>query len=475
MVSLHSGPSILSRFASLLLDLLLIHLALAAGIWLSAMTAGYSPQWESLRQLVWGLRPWKIPFVFPYTVVVPALTLLISGSYGIRLSKSTAETFYPVVNGTLATFFVFAMAVHFHRGNEVVNQYPTIALLLGLGLSQVGLIGWRVGARTVLRMQDRVLKAQINLLIVGLSGLDEETFNRITQNEFPNYNIIGYLEGRERDAFEFGGRVKKLGELAELVAIIDEEYVEEVLVVPSALSYDEFLNVIKVCELRSIDYRILPSYFDMVASRAQIDLINFVPLIHFGHPTISGWSNFLKRVFDLLVATVALILLSPLFLVIMILILLDSPGPPIFTQHRVGRGGKQFRVYKFRTMVQGSERRGPLTVDNDPRVTKIGKFLRRWSFDELPQLLNVIKGDMSIVGPRAVVPFVVERFNDLERLTLNILPGITGLAQVSGRDAVSFRDKSMLNIYYIRNYSFLLDLKIILRTIRTIVSGEGNL
>ncbi|MFC1588540.1 sugar transferase [Planctomycetota bacterium] len=470
-----SKPSLYSRFFATLVDLAMVNIALILGIWLHGLRQPLGAHWIPLQRLAYGISFGDTQLLIPYTILIPCAVFWVTGSYNVRLSKVNMEAFYPVVHGNLISFVVLALFVHFYRGDPEINRFPTTALLAAPIISLAGTLTWRLTLRSVIRMQDIAFAQQINLLIIGLSGFDEETYKRITRNDYPNYNIVGFLEGQERGEFEFSEDIRKLGRLEEMAAIIDDKHVEEVLVMPSALDYSEFLKVVEICELRHLDYRIVPSYFDMVASRAQVDLVNYVPLIYFGQPTITGWQAFVKRAFDIVFCGLALLIFSPIFLLLCILIVLDSPGMPLFTQNRVGKGGDLFRLFKFRTMYTGSEHKGALTVEDDPRITKMGKFLRRWSFDELPQLLNVFKGEMSLVGPRAVVPYVVKKFNNLERMTLNILPGITGLAQVSGRDAVSFRDKSMLNIYYIRNYSILLDLKIVFRTFKTIVTSEGNL
>jgi len=157
-----------------------------------------------------------------------------------------------------------------------------------------------------------------------------------------------------------------------------------------------------------------------------------------------------------------------------ILVWITSSGFPVFAQKRVGQDGAHFRMLKFRTMYKGSENGAKLTLHDDPRITRLGKILRRYSLDELPQLFNVLVGDMSLVGPRAVISYVVDKFDDLERMTLNVRPGVTGLAQISGRNELSFVEKSLLNIYYVKNYSLLLDLKILLKTFFAVISRVGT-
>ena len=194
---------------------------------------------------------------------------------------------------------------------------------------------------------------------------------------------------------------------------------------------------------------------------------------------------FYKRMLDVALSFLGLIVLSPLFIVVAITIKIDSRGPIIFVTKRVGKGGKEFLFYKFRSMISGADRlrdslhhlsetTGPIfKIKEDPRITKVGRFLRHTSMDELPQLFNVLKGDMSLVGPRPPLPEEVREYTPHQKKRLSVVPGITCLWQISGRSNISFYEWIELDIYYIENRSFLLDLKILIRTIPVVISGEG--
>lgn len=184
---------------------------------------------------------------------------------------------------------------------------------------------------------------------------------------------------------------------------------------------------------------------------------------------------FVKRISDILLSLVGVILLSPIMCVITVLIILESGVPALFIQERAGRNGKPFRILKFRTMIPNAIEvgLGLRTSQDDPRVTKVGKFIREYHLDELPQLINVIKGDMSIVGPRPTILSQVETYTPFERRRLEVCPGITGLAQVSGNNALSWEDRINLDVYYIDNVSLQMDVKILIRTLLTVVSKQG--
>lgn len=182
-----------------------------------------------------------------------------------------------------------------------------------------------------------------------------------------------------------------------------------------------------------------------------------------------------KRIIDIVISAALIIILAPLFIIIGILIKLDSRGPAVFTQERAGLNGMPFKIYKFRTMVQNAEKLGSgLSISrNDSRITKVGSFLRDWSLDELPQLFNILKGDMSIIGPRPTLMYQVERYNPVQRTRLNMKPGVTGWAQVNGRNALRWTERISLDIWYVDNWSLLLDLRILLCTIRVVIKREG--
>lgn len=182
-----------------------------------------------------------------------------------------------------------------------------------------------------------------------------------------------------------------------------------------------------------------------------------------------------KRAFDLVVAAGLLALLAPLLVAIAVVVRLDSAGPALFVSERVGRGGRIFRFYKFRTMVVGAERlgRGLEVEKDDPRITRIGAFLRRTSLDELPQLLNILKGEMSLVGPRPTVPSQVARYTERQRRRLDVAPGVTGWAQVNGRNLLSWPERIELDVWYVENWSLALDAQILLRTVPLVLRGRG--
>jgi len=238
-------------------------------------------------------------------------------------------------------------------------------------------------------------------------------------------------------------------------------------------------------EPKGTDLFVAPALMDVAGPRTSIRPVAGMPLLYVEHPEFDGLRGLVKSVFDKVVALLALIVLAVPMLVIAIVIRSTSEGPALFKQTRIGRGGREFQVLKFRTMVHNAEELKHLLADenehdgvlfkirNDPRITRVGHFLRRYSIDELPQLLNVLRGEMSLVGPRPPLPEEVARYGSDVRRRLVVKPGMTGLWQVSGRSDLSWEESVRLDLRYVENWSLILDLQILWKTWGAVKNGEG--
>jgi exopolysaccharide biosynthesis polyprenyl glycosylphosphotransferase len=275
--------------------------------------------------------------------------------------------------------------------------------------------------------------------------------------------------------------------LERLITMLHEHSVNGVILSAKHSYFEQVETVIRACEIEGVETWLVAEFFKTQISRTSLDDFYGRPVLVFRTTPEISWQSVLKQLLDRIGAVLLLVLLSPVFLVLGILIKMGTPGPVLFRQKRSGLNGQPFTIFKFRTMVTNAEQfqhelaamnemTGPVfKVSNDPRVTSIGRFLRRSSLDELPQLLNVLRGEMSLVGPRPLPVAEVKRFNDLaHRRRLSVKPGITCLWQVSGRNNVSdFRDWVRLDLEYIDNWSLWLDLKILWRTVPVVLSGVG--
>ncbi len=257
------------------------------------------------------------------------------------------------------------------------------------------------------------------------------------------------------------------------------------IIITHPLKNEEILNLINISRKKGITIKIVPDFYLLFGSHVTFDDISGIPIIRLKTSLLEGWQGYLKEIEDIIFATIGLVLFLPLIVIISLLIKLDSEGPIIFKHKRVGRYGKDIYIWKFRTMYKDADKilegnpqlklefEKSFKLKNDPRVTRIGRFLRKWSLDEIPQFFNILKGDMSIVGPRPVVRKELERYGPFVDEILRVKPGLTGLWQVSGRSDLDYDRRVQLDIYYIQNWSLGLDFKIILKTIPSVLLRRG--
>ena len=276
-----------------------------------------------------------------------------------------------------------------------------------------------------------------------------------------------------------------LGSIEDLPLLLERHVVDEVIFCVSARELDRVSEAIAETELRGINSRLVADFVDLKIAHTEVGYLNGVPILTFAALPQSASDLMIKRLLDVVLASVSLVVASPVMALITAAIKLDSQGPVLFTQERVGQNGRRFTLYKFRTMAAGTdgvlaelqqrnEMNGPVfKLRRDPRVTRAGRFLRRWTLDELPQLWNVLRGEMSLVGPRPPLPHEVAQYETWQRRRLSMKPGMTGLWQISGRNEIDFDEWMRLDLTYIDNWSVKEDLRILARTLPAVISGRG--
>lgn len=419
------------------------------------------------------------------TLVLWHLSLAHSGLYKSRRLSAGAGELWDVVKGVgLGTLGMACLGTALQVPFLSLRMVESVWLLSTVltGLSRLAL---RVFL-TVLRRAGRNLRL---VLVVGSGPRARRLIQRFESRPELGYLLLGYLDDRMQDEEHQqpipGARY--LGELKELPAILAQNVVDEVFgILPMRSSYDQMAAVIRLCEEQGIQVRIPVDLFDLELASPRIDIFEGIPILAFCTNGARGWYVFAKRTLDVVVSLSFLLALTPLFLLVAWLIKRNSPGPVFFVQERVGLSKRTFGLVKFRTMYQDSEKGlaellplneatgAVFKMRSDPRVTRVGRFLRRTSIDELPQLINVLRGDMSLVGPRPLPPRDVEGFTaDWQRRRFSVKPGITCLWQVSGRSAIPFEQWMKLDMAYIDNSSLELDLKILLRTVPAVFRGTG--
>ncbi|MBA3321626.1 MAG: sugar transferase [Pyrinomonadaceae bacterium] len=408
---------------------------------------------------------------------------------GVRVFKATA----------VASLLIVAVTFLYRGGTEYrAFSYSRGVFVLDFLFALAAYGALRLAARSA---QAAVRRRGINLiptLVVGRGEAAALCIKELRARPEIGYRVIGVVESGEATAetpesFEGVPVVSDIGHLAETIR---ETRANEVIVTDPQVSGDLLFDVMmRVGRLRGVEFRLAPSLFNCLPRKTEIDQIGALPMIQLFREPLSGAARVVKRTVDVFVAALALLVLAPFWIVVAALVRLDSKGPIFYRQERVGMDGRVFLFLKFRTMRAGAddqlhrdyqrkliagetetnlgdERRPVYKLRDDPRVTRVGRVLRRLSLDELPQLLNVLRGDMSVVGPRPPIPYEVEAYELWHRKRLDMKPGLTGLWQVSGRNRLSFDEMVRLDLFYIENWSLLLDLKIILRTLPVMLRGD---
>ncbi len=312
-----------------------------------------------------------------------------------------------------------------------------------------------------------------HMLLVGYSRAAEEYVNRILENPQWGYVVCGILDDHVPAGVTYKG-IKVLGTVGNLEYILPENKLDEIAITLALRDYDMLEHIVDICEKSGVHTKFIPDYNSMIPTKPYTEDLMGLPVINIRYVPLTNTGNIMiKRVVDVIGSLFGIIVTSPIMLISAILVKCSSPGPIIFRQERVGLHNKSFDMYKFRTMEQQSpanEKRA-WTVKDDPRVTTIGKFLRRTSLDELPQLFNILKGDMSLVGPRPERPHFVDKFKEeIPRYMVKhqVRPGLTGWAQVNGlRGDTSIKKRIEYDVYYIENWTMGFDIKIIFLTFFT--------
>lgn len=358
---------------------------------------------------------------------------------------------------------------------------PIYGLLLGFGF----LLLFRTIARTARRVLYRFGVGISNVVIVGNTGASENLANTIGDTKTSGFRVLAVV-GPDTNRFKsytnFVDAIKHLR--LPIHAIIQTELYKD---------QDKNNEILRYAQEHHASYRFVPGNSDLFVGNIDVELFAGLPVVAVHQTALIGWGRVVKRLFDGLFGTLALIVALPFMAIIAILIaLFDSRGPVMFKQIRLTRFNREFTCYKFRTLKtkyngllpeEGFELMGKPELAkefrnngdylaNDPRLTKIGLFLRKTSLDELPQLLNVVKGDISLVGPRALVPQELNAY-EKKHAILSVKSGLTGLAQISGRKAINFEQRRKLDVYYVQNWSFWMDISILLRTVRAVITGSG--
>lgn len=408
-------------------------------------------------------------YVVALIVIVPYFLILYS-MFGLYTPKRMHGQKYEMFNifkantvGVVSWILILYMTHLEHFSREMIFIFLGINIFLELLA--------RVGLRMFLRHIRKKGFNQKHVLMIGYSRAAEGYIDRIKAYPQWGYHVVGILDDNVEAGTKYRG-IEVIGKIEELERVIDANDLDEIVITLSIEEYGKLEKIVAKCEKCGIHTKFIPDYNNIIPTRAYIEDVQGLPVINIRRVPLSGLFNrFIKRFADIVLAVLALIVFSPIMLIVAVLVKTTSKGPVIYKQERVGLHNKTFKMYKFRSMVDscdGSDKK-KWTTQDDPRVTKVGKFIRKTSLDELPQFVNVIKGDMSIVGPRPERPYYVDKFKEeIPRYMIKhqVRPGITGWAQVNGyRGDTSIYKRIECDLYYIENWTVLFDIKILFFTV----------
>jgi exopolysaccharide biosynthesis polyprenyl glycosylphosphotransferase len=410
-------------------------------------------------------------------------TFAFFGLYQLKNTQGALQEGRSVMKHSLV--WVLLITSYFFLTREVF--FSRLVLIFGVVISVLFILLARLLIRQIERLLLNANIGRRRVLLIGANKITERLARQLQKD--PHYTVVGYLtEGSARIE-----NAKMLGNLRELGRMVRKHQVEGVILTTQDLTSVQDHEILQYCQENHLEYRFVPDILSVERSNIEIETYAGYPLIHLKPTALDGWGRIYKRLIDITGSAAGLVLLSPLFILFAIGIKLDSKGPIIFSKledgspaYRIGEAGKRFKFYKFRTMQHNSHhlryselaeknhRKGPLVkIKNDPRITKFGRFLRKSSMDELPNLWSVLKGDMSLVGPRPHLPEEVEKYEHHHHFLLTIKPGITGLSQISGRSDLDFEEEVRLDSTYIKHWSPWMDLKIILKTFLVVFGGKA--
>jgi exopolysaccharide biosynthesis polyprenyl glycosylphosphotransferase len=428
----------------------------------------------------WGRHslPYGDP-VAPGTFIKPSILiaaaciwpffLRVFGAYDSRRTRTFLDELRAVVPAAgisslvlIGFFFLF----EFRFISRILLAYFLVLDLLFL-------LNFRLVARVLINWLAAGGHAGRRLLIVSAGDVGREIASLIATHSWSGLSLVGFTDTDPPTAAREVAGYPILGTNSEVVKLVQEHRIDDVIVALPAREHEQIVRLALDLLPLPVQVRIVPERFEMIAARARVEDFWGVPLIGIRDPAITGIDLAIKRLFDLVLASAALLVLSPLMALVALAIKVDSPGPVLYGPWRVGQNGRQFRMWKFRTMLEGADQERRLKEAADPRRTRVGRVLRRWSLDELPNLWNVLLGEMSLVGPRPEQPWIVERYEPWQRKRFAVPPGMTGWWQVNGRADKPLHENVEYDIYYVQNYSPLLDLVILFKTIPVVLRGKG--
>ncbi len=401
-----------------------------------------------------------------------------------------------LLKAIIIIFSIFALLSFFIKIPAVIVQSRLVILSAALFtfviLSFLRVFVFRIAYLTV--SQNAIMRRKVLIVGAGQSG-KLVAANILTDQKY-GYELIGFVDDFTPLHVKVFGQYVNLGKIKDIENLVKQYDIDEIIVCISTVTHARLLQIVEQCKRTGKLVQVYSDLYELVAQKVPVERFRDFPFVRFVEAYNANLNHFFKRILDIAFSLFGIVLASPVMLFIAIAIKMDSKGPIIFKQKRLGKNGEPFLFYKFRSMytdiddsihreylknlikngkkAENGGKEGVYKIVDDPRITRVGKFIRKTSLDELPQLFNVLKGDMSLVGPRPGLPYEFEEYEDWHKERIKVLPGITGLWQVSGRNALTFEDMVVLDLYYIENMSPWFDLQIMLKTIPVLLFGDKH-
>lgn len=441
------------------------------------LTADFRPLLNGFLNIAFVPSPIFVPSLL--YLLFPIVWLVIFSSFAIYDGKKYLRVVDEFSALSLATFIasISSAGILYLSFREVSRAYFISFIILAYLL----FLAWRVVVRLYFRVNKDWLNRRRRALIVGAGPLGKKVEKQIEQSEIENLSMVGFVDN-PHTLFE---AEELLGNQDAIRSLVAEYQITDVIIALPHSAYQQLGNIVQDLDDLPLRIWIALGFFDLALYRTTIEDFAGIPMLDLRASAIDDYQRLMKRAFDLIVGGLLLLLTLPIMGLISILIFLDDRSPVLFRQMRIGENGKLFEMLKFRTMVRNAdellERKMKKDefgneihkVQDDPRVTRMGRFLRRFSLDELPQFINVFRGDMSLVGPRPEMPYFVDKYQPWQRKRFAVPPGLTGWWQVSGRSDKPMHLNTEDDLYYISNYSLWLDIQILMRTIWVVLIGKG--
>lgn len=457
---------------SMALDILLTCMALV----LATQVVPYIPQ------NLTNLRGQAVisPYIFLLVPVLWGISFLVLSVYDPKRIYKAMDEFQIVALATVASALLFAGLLFLTN-----RDFSRWVFILFVTFDMILLLGWRILARIIFRI-GRMPAAERHVLIVGAGEVGQRVGQMIQDYRSMGLNLTGFLDeivDNQSESDEYVVHV--LGRVEDVREVVQASHINDVVIALPQRDYAQINELVLALHDLPVQVRVVPDYFSLALYRATVEDFGGLPMINLRDPALNDVQRLVKRIFDLALSGILTAIAFIPMAIITLLIKLDSDGPVLFRQQRVGENGRLFSMYKFRSMVEGADKMlhdltevsedGSVLFKkaDDPRVTNIGRFLRHTSLDELPQLFNVLKGDMSLVGPRPELPWLVGQYEPWQHKQLAVPQGMTGWWQINGRADKPLHLHTEEDLYYVQNYSLWMDIYILLKTPWVVVRGKG--